>query len=325
MALDTKINELHNSLATIQTTANGTVSRADTLTQELQRAQDERDQLIAECGRLKNKHSENKKEARRAARELNLEIQHLTKQMEQTSAELELTTSINSKLRKELDTAMKNQKSEESEKWTVERKKLEQQLQEQEKVIQSLKSERDMLKRQYQDSQRKIELLLDQMNESDDEGNGHNANRPVTQKDDDTEYSAVESSEGEASRPGSVKYIPEPSNNPRGPGIMHSINNELSSLSKWQNGTYDSSDDDSDEEVIIRNGSPASVRKMESTPPPPSRSPARSQARSPARTPVRTPVQNHTTLDSSDEEGYDSMIHSLEAVSMKAQSITESK
>jgi hypothetical protein len=258
---------------------------------------------------------------------LNLEIQSLTKQIEQVSAELELSTQINTKLRKELDVAMKNQKSEESEKWAIERKQLEQQLQEQDGAIQSLKSERDLLKRQYQDSQRKIELLLDQMNESEDEDGRRHTSQKHAPKDDDTEYSAIESSEGESSRPGSLKYIPDPANGPRGPNIMKSINSELSNLSKWQDRSFDSSDDnDSDDEILTHKGSSSTLRQAESTPPPPSRSPARSQVRSPARTtPVRTPVQANNVLDSSDEEGYDSMIHSLEAVSMKAQSITESK
>lgn len=257
-----------------------------------------------------------------------MEIQSLTKQIEQVSAELELSTQINTKLRKELDAAMKNQKSEESEKWAIERKQLEQQLQEQDGAIQSLKSERDLLKRQYQDSQRKIELLLDQMNESEDEDGRRQTNQKIATKDDDTEYSAIESSEGESSRPSSLKYIPDPANGPRGPNIMKSINSELSNLSKWQDRSFDSSDDDddSDDEILAHKGSSSTLRQAESTPPPPSRSPARSQVRSPARTtPVRTPVQANNVLDSSDEEGYDSMIHSLEAVSMKAQSITESK
>ena len=258
---------------------------------------------------------------------MNLENQSLTKQIEQVSAELELSTQINTKLRKELDVAMKNQKSEESEKWAIERKQLEQQLQEQDDAIQSLKSERDSLKRQYQDSQRKIELLLDQMNESEDEDGRRHTSQKNAPKDDDTEYSAIESSEGESSRPGSLKYIPDPANGPRGPNIMKSINSELSNLSKWQDRSFDSSDDnDSDDEIHTHKGSSSTLRQAESTPPPPSRSPARSQVRSPARTtPIRTPVQANNVLDSSDEEGYDSMIHSLEAVSMKAQSITESK
>ncbi|KAI9289530.1 hypothetical protein BC943DRAFT_300260 [Umbelopsis sp. AD052] len=328
-ALDNKIEQLHHNLSHIQESASGSVSKAKDLTDQLEALQDERDQLIAECNRLKGKHSEHKKEMRRAARELNLEIQSLTKQIEQTSAELEASTQTNTKLRKELDIAMKNQKSEESEKWTIERKQLEQQLQEQIGAIQSLKSERDLLKRQYQDSQRKIELLLDQMNESEDEDGRRHTNQKQAPKDDDTEYSAIESSEGESSRPGSLKYIPDPANGPRGPNIMKSINSELSHLSKWQDRSFDSSDDnDSDEEILSHKGSSSTLRQNDTTPPPPSRSPARSQVRSPARTtPVRTPVQANKVMDSSDdeEEGYDSMIHSLEAVSMKAQSITESK
>jgi hypothetical protein len=123
-----------------------------------------------------------------------------------------------------------------------------------------------------------------------------------------------------------MKYIPALSNGDREPNMMQSIKSELSSLNKWTNGAYnsDDTDTDSEDEIVHRTQSPATLRKLEHTPPAPSRSPARSQARSPGRSPLRTPVQNQETLDSSDEEGYDSMIHSLEAVSMKAQSITGS-
>lgn len=322
--LDAKITELHKNLEALQQSSNGKSIKASEITQQLESVQIERDHLISECVKLKSKHSEHKKESRRQARELNMEIQQLTKQIDQTTSELEAMTMTNSHLKKELDIALQNQRSDESEKWTEEKNKLDKQLDEQAQSMRALKSERDLLKKQYQDSQRKIELLLDQMNESDDEVVDKPHGKSAT-KDDDTEYSAIdESSDEEIRKSSSLKYIPELSNGDREPNMMQSIKSELNSLNKWTNGAYDSDDSDSDEELVRSVQSPATLRKLEHSPAAPSRSPARSQARSPGRSPMRTPVQSHDTLDSSDEEGYDSMIHSLEAVSMKAQSITGS-
>ncbi|KAG2173686.1 hypothetical protein INT43_005106 [Umbelopsis isabellina] len=320
--LDSKINELHHNLEALQLSSKGSSNKATEITQQLESVQLERDHLISECVKLKNKHSDHKKESRRQARELNLEIQQLTKQIDQTTSELEAMTMTNTHLKKELDIALQNQRNDESEKWTEEKNNLVKQLDEQSQSMRALKSERDLLKKQYQDSQRKIELLLDQMNESDDEVVDKPHGKSAA-KDDDTEYSAIdESSDEEIRKSTSLKYIPELSNGNREPNMMQSIKSELNNLNKWTNGAYDSDDSDSDEEVVRSVQSPATLRKLEHSPATPSRSPARSQARSPGRSPMRTPVQNHDTLDSSDEEGYDSMIHSLEAVSMKAQSIT---
>ncbi|KAM3580775.1 hypothetical protein VKS41_006834 [Umbelopsis sp. WA50703] len=321
--LDSKIHELHNNLAALQQSSSGPNTKAPEITQQLESLQLERDHLISECAKLKNKHSEHKKESRRQARELNLEIQQLTKQIDQTTSELEAMTMTNAHLKKELDIALQNQRSDESEK---EKNQLMKQLEDQGQSMRALKSERDLLKKQYQDSQRKIELLLDQMNESEDEVMEKSKEKSPA-KDEDTEYSAIdESSDEEIRQPAAMKYIPALSNGDREPNMMQSIKSELSSLNKWTNGAYnsDDTDTDSDDEIVHRTQSPATLRKLEHTPPAPSRSPARSQARSPGRSPLRTPVQNQETLDSSDEEGYDSMIHSLEAVSMKAQSITGS-
>ncbi|KAG2172746.1 hypothetical protein INT43_000093 [Umbelopsis isabellina] len=179
--LESQLVDLKEKLAGLENTALDSMSRAEELRNDVKNLEDDREMLIADRQKYKTRYAEHKKEARRHIQDLTEEVDRLTEALEHTNTELDEAHLMNQKLKKDLE-SLKQQGSS-SHGWEEERARFEDEIAHKERLVHNLQLERQTLHQQYQDSQHKIELLLEQM---DDSHNVHNETRhDIKSADDD--------------------------------------------------------------------------------------------------------------------------------------------
>ena len=187
--LESQLMDLREKLAGLENTALDSMSRAEELTNDVKQLEDDREILLADRQKYKSRYNEHKKEARRHIQDLSEEIDRLTDSLERTNTELDESHLMNQKLKKDLE-SFKQQKTDAAspssiQDWEEQRKEYEDEISQRERLVHNLTLERQALQQQYKDAQHKIELLLEQMDDSHTSSNIHTPNRQLTNSDDE--------------------------------------------------------------------------------------------------------------------------------------------
>lgn len=187
--LESQLLDLREKLAGLENTALDSMSRAEELTNDVKQLEDDREILLADRQKYKSRYNEHKKEARRHIQDLSEEIDRLTDALEHTNTELDGSHLMNQKLKKDLE-SLKQQKTDaaspsSTQDWEEQRKEYEDEISQRERLVHNLTLERQALQQQYKDAQHKIELLLEQMDDSHTSSNVHTPHRELTNSDDE--------------------------------------------------------------------------------------------------------------------------------------------
>lgn len=182
--LESQLVDLREKLAGLENTALDSMSRAEELTNDVKQLEGDREILLADRQKYKSRYNEHKKEARRHIQDLSEEIDRLTDALEHTNTELDESHLMNQKLKKDLESIKQKAAgatSPSSHEWDDERKQYEDEISQREQLVHNLTLERKALQQQYKDAQHKIELLLEQMDDSHAQSTSH---RDTTHSDD---------------------------------------------------------------------------------------------------------------------------------------------